>query len=63
MKYRRNNIIENSSSEDNSDESFKDNLENHNNTEYSVGGQETIDKDHDSDKSLVGNKKEEKRKK
>ena len=32
------------------------------NTEYSVGGQETIDKDHDSDKSLVGNKNTKKRK-
>ena len=45
MKYRKNNIIENSSSKDNSDESFKDNLKNHDNTEYSVGGKETIDKD------------------
>ena len=45
MKYRKNNIIENSSSKDNSDESFKDNLKNHDNTEYSLGGKETIDKD------------------
>ena len=45
MKYRKNNIIENSSSKDNLDESFKDNLKNHDNTEYSVGGKETIDKD------------------